>query len=129
MSPNQKSFNTPVTSSLSNIFTQNRFTDVTLVSDEQIQFQAHRFVLSACSPVLKTLLQNNPHSHPLIYLEGVKQQELQSILHLMYLGEVKVSEEAINTFLEIAKDLKLNQISQFAPETILKMKCEPSPQG
>ena len=49
------------------------FADVTLVSDDQVQTKAHKVVLSACSPVLKTLLVNNPHSHPLLYLRGIKQ--------------------------------------------------------
>ena len=75
-----KVFNSHLTSSLSDVLTENSFTDVTLVSDDKVQFQAHKCVLSACSPVLKNLLLNNPHSHPLIYLRGVKQKELNSIL-------------------------------------------------
>ena len=47
---------------------ENSFCDVTLVSDDQIRFQAHRYVLSTFSPVLKNIFLNNPHSHPLIYL-------------------------------------------------------------
>ena len=47
---------------------EGHFADVTLVSDDQVQTKAHKVVLSACSPVLKTLLLNNPHSHPLLYL-------------------------------------------------------------
>ena len=31
---------------------EGRYTDVTLVSDDQSQFKAHKIVLSACSPVL-----------------------------------------------------------------------------
>ena len=31
---------------------EGRYSDVTLVSDDQTQFKAHKFVLSACSPVL-----------------------------------------------------------------------------
>ena len=32
---------------------EGRYTDVTLVSDDQTQFKAHKIFLSACSPVLK----------------------------------------------------------------------------
>ena len=42
---------------LSAAFTEKNFVDVTLISDDKIPFHAHKFVLSACSPVLKTLLQ------------------------------------------------------------------------
>ena len=33
-----------------------KFTDVTLVSDDKIAFKAHKFLLGACSPVLRDLL-------------------------------------------------------------------------
>ena len=58
----RKIFSINLSTSLSDVFTDNSFTDVTLVSDDQIQFQGHKYVLSACSPVLKKLLLNHPHS-------------------------------------------------------------------
>ena len=59
-------------SEINGLLTENTFADVTLVSDDQIMIPAHRFVL-----VLKNILVNNPHSHPLLYLRGVKKQELR----------------------------------------------------
>ena len=95
---NSKYFNTNLTSSLRDLFTNTSYSDVTLVSDDQIQFQAHKFVLSACSSVMKNLLLNNPHPHPVIYLRGVKQQELGSILQFMYCGESMVHKDRITIF-------------------------------
>ena len=44
--------------------------DVTITcGDEQIQ--AHKVILSACSPFFRTVLRNNRHEHPLLYLKGV----------------------------------------------------------
>ena len=94
------------------LLTGGHFADVTLVSDDQIQVKAHKLVLSACSPVLKNLLLNNPHSHPLLYLRGVKQQELQSILQFMYFGEATIYQDRINEFMVIAKDLEVKEISK-----------------
>ena len=91
---------------------EGNFTDVTLVSDDQIQTPAHKVVLSACSPVLKTLLVNNPHSHPLLYLRGIKQTELQAILKFMYFGETQIFENRINDFVRIAKELEVKEISE-----------------
>merc|ERR1719245_602597 len=65
-----KNFTSNISYRLSNVFEENCFTDVTLVSDDQKQFQAHRYVLSNFSPVLENILLSNPHSHPLIYLGG-----------------------------------------------------------
>ena len=75
-----KSFQSLLQTTLKELLTENIFADVTLVSDDHIQIPAHKLVLSACSPILKNLLLNNPQSHSLIYLQGVKQQELRSIL-------------------------------------------------
>ena len=75
-----KNLNSNFTSGISDVFAENSFTDVTLVSDDQVPFQAHKFVLSALSSVLKNILLENPQSHPLIYLRGVNHQELDSIL-------------------------------------------------
>ena len=41
---------------LKGLLSRNKFTDVTLVSDDKNTFKAHKFVLSACSPVLRDLL-------------------------------------------------------------------------
>merc|ERR1712168_1295126 len=91
---------------------EGHFADVTLVSDDQVQTKAHRVVLSACSPVLKTLLVNNPHSHPLLYLRGIKQTELQAILKFIYFGETQIFEDRINEFVSVAKDLEVKEISE-----------------
>ena len=64
---------------------EGQYSDVTLVSDDQTQFKAHKFVLSACSPVFKKIIDNNPSQHPLIYLRGVQSYEVESILQFMYL--------------------------------------------
>ena len=61
-----KYFSSNVTSRLSDVFTENSFCDVTLVSDDQKPFLAHKYVLGSFSPVLKDILLNNPSSHPLI---------------------------------------------------------------
>ena len=88
---------------------EGHFADVTLVSDDQIQTPTHKVVLSACSPVLKTLLVNNPHSHPLLYLRGIKQSELQALLKFMYFGETQIFADRINDFVSVAKDLEVKE--------------------
>ena len=74
---NWKAHEAHINKSFLNLLYERVFSDVTLVCDDQTQLQAHKIVLSACSPVLKKILLNNPHQHPLIYLRGVMQQEMQ----------------------------------------------------
>ena len=109
---NWRFFITNLSDSLSNGFKENSYADVTLVSDDKIPFQAHKYVLSASSPVLKTILLDNHQSHPLIYLRGVKQQELESILQFIYLGEATFYNNDINRFIQVANDLQIKHLAE-----------------
>jgi len=98
------------------------FFDITLsCGDEQIQ--AHKLILSACSPFFRSVLKKNVHQHPLLYLKGVKFRDLQAVLNFMYHGEVNVAQEELNSFLAVAEDLKVkgltqnNQSGQKSPDT------------
>ena len=87
------------------------FFDVTLACDDN-QVQAHKVILSACSPFFRNILRKNPHQHPLLYLKGVKYQELLSVLNFMYQGEVNVAQEELNSFLAVAEELRVKGLTQ-----------------
>jgi len=87
------------------------FFDVTLACDDS-QVQAHKVILSACSPFFRQVLRKNPHQHPLLYLKGVKYKELLSVLNFMYMGEVNVAQEELNSFLAVAEDLRVKGLTQ-----------------
>ena len=87
------------------------FFDVTLACDDD-QIQAHKVILSACSPFFRTILKRNRHEHPLLYLKGVKYTDLLAVLNFMYHGEVNVAQEELNSFLAIAEDLKVKGLTQ-----------------
>jgi len=87
------------------------FFDVTLACDDS-QIQAHKVILSACSPFFRNVLRRNPHQHPLLYLKGVKYKELLSVLNFMYMGEVNVAQEELNSFLAVAEDLRVKGLTQ-----------------
>jgi len=87
------------------------FFDVTLACDDD-QMQAHKVILSACSPFFRTILRQNKHEHPLLYLKGVKYVDLVSVLNFMYHGEVNVAQEELNSFLAVAEDLKVKGLTQ-----------------
>merc|ERR1712013_68551 len=87
------------------------FFDVTLACDDD-QIQAHKVILSACSPFFRQILKRNRHDHPLLYLKGVKYIDLVSVLTFMYHGEVDVAQDELNSFLSIAEDLKVKGLTQ-----------------
>jgi len=87
------------------------FFDVTLACEDE-QIQAHKMILSACSPFFKNILRRNSHQHPLLYLKGVKFTDLQSVLNFMYHGEVNIAQEDLNSFLSVAEDLRVKGLTQ-----------------
>jgi len=87
------------------------FFDVTLACDDN-QLQAHKVILSACSPFFRSILKKNPHQHPLLYLKGVKYEDIVSVLNFMYHGEVNVAQEELNSFLAVAEDLQVKGLTQ-----------------
>lgn len=76
--------------------------------------QAHKVILSACSPFFRNLLRQLPMgpSVPVIYLRGIKHQDMEAVLSFMYHGEVNVAQDNLNSFLSVAEDLKVKGLTQ-----------------
>ena len=104
-------FESNISLAFQNIRDEKDFFDITL-SCGQKQIQAHKLILSACSPFFRSVLKQNPHQHPLIYLKGVEFSDLQSVLNFMYHGEVNVAQEELNSFLAVAEDLRVKGLTQ-----------------
>ena len=81
------------------------FTDVTLACEDGQQLEAHKVILVASSPFFKKLLERNKHPHPLIYMRGLKSEDLQAIIDFLYCGEANVFQENLDSFLSIAEEL------------------------
>jgi len=104
-------FETNISSAFRELRDDKDFFDVTLACEDE-QIQAHKVILSACSPFFRNVLRRNPHQHPLLYLKGVKYTDLQSVLNFMYHGEVNVAQEELNSFLAVAEDLRVKGLTQ-----------------
>jgi len=104
-------FETNISNAFKELRDDKDFFDVTLACDDE-QIQAHKVILSACSPFFRNVLRRNPHQHPLLYLKGVKYTDLQSVLNFMYHGEVNVAQEELNSFLAVAEDLRVKGLTQ-----------------
>ena len=66
------------------------FSDVTLVCEDGHQLEAHKLILVASSPFFLNLLKKSRHPHPLIYMKGIKFEELQAMVDFLYRGEANV---------------------------------------
>ena len=83
------------------------FTDVTLVCEDGQQVEAHKVVLVASSPFFLNVLKRNKHPHPLIYMRGVRPENLMAMVDFFYHGEANVHQEHIDSFLVLAEELQL----------------------
>ena len=115
------------------------FFDVTLACEDK-EVKAHKLILSACSPFFKRLLLKKHvtnNLHPVIYLRGVKADQLDAVLAVIYQGEVSIiihiniiritsiiisiiiiiivkvniKEEELDSFMLLAKDLKVKGLT------------------
>ena len=103
-------FPTRLNSTFCEFVTDGLFTDVTLVSSDQMEVQAHKVVLSAWSPVLRKMFLNNTQGHTMLYLRGVPGKLLQSILRFMYFGEVTIEKDEVHGFIEFVNDLEVEDL-------------------
>ncbi|KAB0796981.1 hypothetical protein PPYR_11042 [Photinus pyralis] len=103
-------FHSNLTSGFHDLMQANDMVDVTLAVDGQF-LQAHKLVLSICSPLFKQLFKINPCKHPVIILRDVTYENLKDILAFMYLGEVNVLRDNLSTFLRTAELLQVKGLT------------------
>ncbi len=101
------------------------FFDVSLaVADDDRLVQAHKVILSTCSPFFRNVLAKQSRAsplggllHPVIFLRGISAHDLRNVLDFMYKGEVNVAQEELDAFLAVAEDLKIRGLTQGAEES------------
>ena len=58
----------------------NDFTDITLACEDGKQIEAHKVVLASSSPFFRELLRRNRNLHPLVYMKGLKSEDLSALM-------------------------------------------------
>ena len=102
------------------------FSDVTLACEDGHQMEAHKVILAASSPFFRNLLVKNRHAHPMIYMRGLKSEDLLAIIDFLYCGEANVLQENLDTFLGIAAELKLEGLTDSNEREAEKIERKPS---
>ena len=85
---------------------------MTLACEDGHQIEAHKVILASSCPFFKNLLSKNKHPHPMIYMRGIKSEEMSAIMDFLYHGEASVFQENLETFLAVAEELKLNGLTK-----------------
>ena len=122
-------FQENVKTAFGNLRQDKHFTDVTLACEDGQQVEAHKVVLIASSPFFLNILKRNKHSHPLIYMRGVKSENLMAMVDFFYHGEANVFHENLDSFLALAEELQLkglkgNQTEKDISEILSQSKKE-----
>ena len=53
-----------------------------------------------------------PFLQPIVFLHGVRHEDIEAILDFMYNGEVSVNQEDLRSFLTVAEDLRVRGLTQ-----------------
>ena len=71
------------------------------------QIQSHKIIVSQSSPILKNILKPIPVENPVIFLTGIKYNNLNSLINFMHQGEVTVAEDDLGPNLASKVDFGL----------------------
>ena len=84
------------------------FCDVTLVSEDQVLFKAHKVVLASTSTFFRSIFKSHNQVQSMIYMRGVTSVLLESIIDIVYHGKTKVKEGNYIDFTTILNDFKIS---------------------
>jgi len=116
MNVSWNNFQNVTTGMFQQLRTDETFTDVTLVCEDAQQVKAHRVILAAASSFFEAVLVANPSHGIVLYLKGVRLQDLQALLTFIYQGEAEVAEEHLEVFMEAATTLRVRGLLAEAGE-------------
>ena len=104
-------FQENIVSSYQDLRSEFNFSDVTLVCEEDHQIEAHKIILSACSPFFSSVLKRNKHPHPLFYMRGIKAKDMVAVVDFIYTGEANIYQDDLDGFLALAEELQLKGLA------------------
>ena len=93
----------------------NLFTDITLVSDDDKYYRAHKIVLSSCSSLFGRILETDQTNDRECFINfpGLQHQELKAMLDLMYLGRVSVPHVRIDEFMQFMRQIEVKGLENY----------------
>ena len=83
--------------------TEDLYTDVTLVADDNSMMKAHKLILTASSDYFSNLFKTMPSGYPILCLDGASHSELNYLLDFIYKGELQIPKENVYSFLQLSE--------------------------
>ena len=107
----RKDFQSSASTTFTDLYESNEFTDVTLVSKDSLSISAHKIIISSSSSVLRQLIVNSETA-----FVDVKHAFLKLIVKFIYTGQCEVDQKYLVSFLAVAKNLKIKGLIPFDEE-------------
>ena len=104
------SYHENLSKTFSRLRSKNDYSDVTFVTDDQKLISAHKVVLSASSEYFEEILSltKDLSPTPILCIKGINSVDLVSVLDYIYLGEVQITQERLEHFLQTGIKLKIS---------------------
>ncbi|XP_026759677.1 transcription regulator protein BACH1-like isoform X1 [Galleria mellonella] len=103
-------FHGNLTKGFASLLGKGEFVDVTIAVEGHV-LQAHKVILSICSPYFKKMFQMNPCQHPIVVLRDITYKAMRDLLLFMYHGEVSVKREDLTSFISTAEVLQIKGLT------------------
>ena len=116
---NWNDFSKNVTTFFKELRGDQELSDVTLVSSDGEEIEAHKVILASGSGFFQNLFLQSVKrtTHPLLYMRGLKTTELNLIVDFLYQGEVNVPQDQLEDFLALATELQLKGLGSGGRES------------
>merc|ERR1719322_599032 len=104
---NWNAFEANIRDSFSKLRNDQRFYDVTLVTEDGKHIQAHKIILSTGSHFFNDIFMKSNPKEMLIYLKGISSAKLEPVIEFLYNGETFITQEEVKVFIDTGKELKV----------------------
>ena len=90
------------------LWTNSDLSDVTLATEDGSQLKAHKVILASTSVFFENLFKRTNHPNILVYLKGVTKSRLEMLLKFVYLSQVEVPAEELESFLDMGREFQIS---------------------
>ena len=113
---NWKNFQQNISNVFRDLRSDNDLADVTLACEDGQTLSAHKVMLASSSPFFQEIFKTFQNPLPLIFVTGVRFEELSGILDFVYCGEAFVDTKNVNAFQKAAEYLKIDGLIKKSKE-------------
>ena len=105
----QDSFDTNIKKCLRNLYATSKYSDITIVCDDNKVLKSHKFILCEYSQVFKNILSGADMNNPIIIIKDASYNHLNSLMEFLYTGETAVSQSDIKDIYKLANDFQVKE--------------------